>query len=197
MTTAYRLPPAHRRKLRRMRALVDGTDGSLTPEARADAEAYLATHASCEAFLLAQQSGTLPAERPRCAQGYGAKAKIDAPVQTKKCPACNKQKSVLSFDDELGTCIKCKYKVPGAGKGNKKRSEEPKKSAPTRSRKCPVCLQTVTVALVLGHWTVEAHTKQTRAGVTECSGAGRVVYHERGDAMDHVVPGSFEGGRRR
>lgn len=120
-----------------------------------------------------------------------------APVQTKVCPVCKKQKSVLSFDDELGKCIKCKYKKTSRGTGKGKGGGETKKPAPSRTRKCPVCLQSVTVTLEAGDWTVEAHTKQTRAGVTECSGGGQVTYHERRDAMDRLVPGSFEGGKRR
>lgn len=197
MGYAYRLQPAHRRKLRRMRELVDAADGSLTPDQLAAAEEYLSLHASCEAYLHAQMTQTAPPERPRCAQGYGKRAKVIAPVQTKICPVCKKQKSVLSFDDELGKCIKCKYKKTGRGTGKGKSRGEAKKPAPTRTRKCPVCLQSVTVTLKAGDWTVEAHTKETRTGVTECSGGGQVIYHERRDAMDHVVPGSFEGGKRR
>ena len=140
---------------------------------------------------------TAPPERPRCAQGYGKRAKVTAPVQTKMCPVCKKQKSVLSFDDELGKCIKCKYKKTTKGGGKKKGGGVTSKPAPTRTRKCPVCLKSVTTTLKASDWTIEAHTKETRAGVTECNGGGQVIYHERGDAMDHVVPGSFEGGKRR
>lgn len=197
MGYAYRLQPAHRRKLRQMRELVDAADGSLTPDELAAAEDYLFLHASCEAYLHAQMTQTAPPERPRCAQGYGQRAKVAAPVQTKTCPVCEKQKSALSFDHELGTCIKCKYKKikGGTGKGNS--GGKARKPVPPRTRKCPVCLQSVTVTLTAGDWTVDAHTKQTRAGVDDCSAAGQVIYHERRDAMDHVVPGSFEGGKRR
>lgn len=102
MGYAYRLPPAHRRKLRRLRELVDASDGSVAPDELAAAEEYLALHASCEAYLRAQIAQTAPPERPRCAQGYGKRAKVTVPVETKICPVCKKQKSVLSFDDELG-----------------------------------------------------------------------------------------------
>lgn len=198
MGYAYRLPPAHRRKLRRMRELVDASDGSEAPDELAAAEEYLALHASCEAYLRAQIAQTAPPERPRCAQGYGKRAKVTVPVETKICPVCKKQKSVLSFDDELGKCIKCKYKKTSGGTGKKKPGGgTTKRPAPRRSRKCPVCLQSVTVTLIAGDWTIEAHAKQTRAGLTGCDGSGHVVYHERRDAMDRVVPGSFEGGKRR
>lgn len=195
MGNAYRLSPAHRRKLRRMRGLVDAADGSLTPDEVAAAEDYLALHASCEAYLHAQITQTAPPEPPRCAQGYGQRAKVTAPVQTKVCPVCQKQKSVLSFDDELGKCIKCKYKKTSRDAG--KSGGETNNPAPTRTRKCPVCLRSVTITLKVSDWTVEAHSKETRAGVIECSGGGQVIYHERRDALDHVVSGSFEGGRRR
>ena len=196
--SAYRLPPAHRRKILRMRAVLE--DSSRTREVHADAEEYLALHASCEAFLRAVEAGTAPAEQPRCAQGYGKRAKVIAPVQTRICPVCNKQKAAIAFDDELGKCIKCKYKGSGNGSGKGKkgsRGPKPEKPAPTRTRKCPVCLQTVTIKLVLGDWTVQPHEKQTREGRVECRAAGTVVAHERRDAMDHRAPGSFEGGKRR
>ncbi|WP_343989853.1 hypothetical protein [Nocardioides dubius] len=180
-----------------MRELVDTRDGSLTADELAAAEKYLSLHASCEAYLHAQVTRTAVLERPRCAQGYGkrpkAKVKFTASVRTKVCPICKTQKSVLSFDDELGKCIKCKYKGSSTGK----RGDETKKPAPTRTRRCPVCLQNVTVTLTAGDWTAEPHTKQTRAGVTECSGGGQITHHDRRDAMDRRVPGSFEGGKRR
>lgn len=158
MTSAYRLLPAHRRKLRRMRALVEAAggdaaelaDGPPTPEQLAEAQEYLATHCSCEAYLLAQATGVNVVKRPRCAQGFGKKGKVRAPARTRTCPVCNKQKSVLSFDNELGRCIKCKYEALDAGKHQKKDRGRRKKPAPTK-----------------------------------------------GDAMDHTVPGSFEGGKRR
>jgi hypothetical protein len=158
MTTAYRLLPAHRRKLRRMRALVEAAsgdaaepaDGRPTPEQLAEAQEYLATHSSCEAYLLAQATGATALKRARCAQGYGRKTKFRAPARIRTCPTCNKQKSVLSFDNELGKCIKCKYEALDAGKRQKKVRGRSKKPAPAK-----------------------------------------------GDAMDHTVPGSFEGGKRR
>lgn len=158
MTTAYRLPPAHRGKLRRMRALVEAAsggaaepvDGSPTPAQIAEAQEYLATHSSCEAYLLAQATGVNAVKRPRCAQGFGRKAKVSAPARTRTCPICNKQESVLSFDNELGECIKCKHKALEADKHQKKGRGRSKKPAPAK-----------------------------------------------GDAMDHTVPGSFEGGKRR
>ena len=76
MGYAYRLQPAHRRRLRRMRELVDAADGSLTPDELAAAEEYLSIHASCEAYLDAQMTQTAPPERPRCAQGYGSVFRI-------------------------------------------------------------------------------------------------------------------------
>ncbi|MFC5492445.1 hypothetical protein [Nocardioides caricicola] len=180
-----------------MRELVDAADGSPTPDELAAAEEYLALHATCEAYVHAQMTQTAPPERPRCAQGYGKSAKVAAPVQTKVCPVCNKQKSVLSFEDALGKCIKCKYKKTGRATSKGKIGDEAKKAAPTRIRKCPVCLQSVAFTLKASDWTVDAHTKATRTGVTECSGGGQVTYRERRDAMDHLVPGSFEGGKRR
>lgn len=195
MGYAYRLPPAHRRKLRRMRELVDVADDSITPGELAEAEAYLSLHSSCEAYLRAQATQAAPLERPRCAQGYGKRARASAPVETKVCPVCDKQKSVLSFDDELGTCIKCKYKQTSAGK--RKRGTGTRKSAHARTRKCRVCMQSVSVTVSAGDWTLDSHTKHTRAGLAECIGSGQVVYREPRDAMDRVVRGSFEGGKRR
>jgi hypothetical protein len=204
MSGAYQLPPAHRRKLRRMRALVEtatsrnGTsaDGAATAGELAEATAYLVTHSTCEAYLLAQP-GDSPPERPRCAQGHGKRARVKAPSQTRKCPVCSKLKSVLSFDDELGVCIKCKYRGSGSPKGRKNGGGSGTKAAPTRSRKCPVCLQRVNVTLFRGEWTVESHKKTRAEGLVECRGSGQVLFRERRDAMDHTVPGNFEGGKRR
>jgi len=192
----YRLLPAHRRKLRQMRALVDS--GTAAADAHAAAVTYLAVHASCEAFLAAREIGEWPAERPRCASGLGKNTRGKAPVvagaAVKSCAVCKKQKSVLSFDEESGMCIKCKYKIEDATKGKQPRSPRP---APTKRRKCPVCVQAVTVKLVLDEWVVTEHKKARGDGLVECQGAGKVVSHERRDALDHTVPGSFEGGRRR
>lgn len=191
--TAYRLPPAHRRKILRMRAVLD--DPSRTREVHASAQEYLTLHASCEAFLRAVEAGTVPAERPRCGQGFGKRAKVTAPVPTVVCPVCNKQRAVISFDDALGKCIKCKYKPSEGKKG--RREPKPENPGSSRRRKCPVCLQTVTVKLVAGDWTVQPHDKQTSEGRVECRAAGTVIAHERRDAMDYRAPGSFEGGKRR
>ncbi|MER7245815.1 hypothetical protein [Kribbella sp. NPDC000426] len=57
---------------------------------------------------------------------------------------------MLSFDNELGRCVKCKYEPLEAGKDKKKDRGRSRKPAPARV-----------------------------------------------DAMDHTVPGSFEGGKRR
>lgn len=191
--SAYRLPPAHRRKILRMRAVLD--DPSRTREVQADAQEYLTLHASCEAFLRAAEAGTVPAERPRCGQGFGKRAKATAAVPTVVCPVCMKQKAAIAFDAELGKCIKCKYKPSEGKKGS--RGPKSEKPAPSRTRKCPVCLQTVTIKLVVGDWTVQPHDKQTSEGRVECRAAGTVVARECRDAMDYRAPGSFEGGKRR
>ena len=145
-------------------------------------------------------------------------------AQVRTCPMCSKQKSLLSFDEEMGCCIKCKYnrkcsacknmkpveqfdmvlgicakckakRFPEAG--SDRGTKPPGRPAPTRTRTCPVCLQKVSVTPVAGDWTIAEHTKMTRAGRTDCEGAGEVVFHEKQDALDHKVSGSFEGGRRR
>lgn len=192
----YRLLPAHRRKLRQMRAVVDA--GNSPADAYAAAEAYLEVHASCEEFLAARAIGEWPPARPRCASGLGKNARAKAPAgggsSVKVCTECKKQKSTLSFDGESGMCIKCKYKLEDATKGKPPRSPKP---APTKRRKCPVCLQTVTAKLVLDEWVITEHKKARQDGLVECQGAGNVVSHEKRDALDHTVPGSFEGGRRR
>lgn len=140
------------------------------------------------------------------------------------CPICSKQKSLLSFDEEMGCCIKCKYNRKCSACKNVRPIEQfdlalgicakckakrfpeargdqgmnpSRRPAPTRTRTCPVCLQKVSVTSVAGDWTIAAHKKTTRAGRTDCAGAGTVVFHEKQDALDHKVAGSFEGGRRR
>ncbi|WP_354438239.1 hypothetical protein [Marmoricola sp. OAE513] len=158
-----RLQPAHRRKLRRMRALVDAanSDPAVDGDALAAAASYLATHATCEQFLLARDSGQDPSVRPRCGQGFGKRPKPLATPKMRTCSVCKKRKSVISFDEKAGTCIKCKYKKRGKqsdGSGGRSGG----KAVPMRSRKCPVCLQNVTTTLVAGEWTVDEHTKVRR-----------------------------------
>ena len=101
MAHAYRLQPAHRRKLRRLGALVDTADGS--PDELAAAREYLGVHASCEAYLDAQMTRTVAPARPRCARRFHKHYRATVAVETKICPVCLKQKSWVSFDDELGT----------------------------------------------------------------------------------------------
>ena len=144
--------------------------------------------------------------------------------QVRTCPICAKQKSVLSFDEDLGCCIKCKYNRRCSACKNVKPVEQfdmalgicakckakrfpearsdrgtkpPGRSTPTRTRRCPVCLQKVLVTSVGGDWRIAEHKKTTRSGRTDCGGAGKVVFREKQDALDHKVSGSFEGGRRR
>ena len=140
---------------------------------------------------------TVAPARPRCAQGFHKHYRATVAVETKICPVCLKQKSWVSFDDELGTCVKCKYKKTDRATAQKKKSGEVERLTLTRLRKCPVCLQRVTVTLLAGDWTLEAHTKKTRTGEAQCSGGEQVLYRERLDAMDHLARGTFEGGKRR
>lgn len=115
----------------------------------------------------------------------------------RKCSACKNEKPIEHFDTELGICTKCKAKRSPATRNDRATKDAPDGGAPARTRKCPVCLQKVGVAVVGGDWTIEPHKKLTRAGQVECSGAGTVLFHEKRDAMDHTVSGSFEGGKRR
>lgn len=224
MPVVYKLPPAHRRKILRMRALVDAASaGSARPgeprptsDALMRARAYLATHASCEAYLAAQTSGTALPERPRCGQAPGRRStpapsppmspeQGAASSRTRRCPTCKQQKSAWSFDDELGTCIKCKYsgpvseeppakrKRPSPTSGSKGRAER----VSSKVRKCPVCVTNVTVTLDKNEWVIESHHKGNIEDNPECRASGTVAYRERRDALDRRVPGSFEGGKRR
>lgn len=164
------------------------------------------------------------ARRSRRSRSGTPRPAQSAASTVRKCPICKKQKSTLSFDEELGTCIKCKYNrkcsrcknekpiehfdtdlgictkcrnklLPvGAGRGTEQTAA---RATPRRTRTCPVCVQKVSVALLGGDWTIEPHKKARNAGQIDCTGSGAVVFAEKRDALDHTVSGSFEGGKRR
>lgn len=64
MALKYRVLPAHRRKIRRLREFV--TKASADAPDLPMALEYLETHASCEAYMTADFNGPEPSERPRC-----------------------------------------------------------------------------------------------------------------------------------
>ena len=194
-----RLIPAHLKRIRQMRRLVESsmrTTGSVaedspSPEAVTLAKAYLAKHASCEAILLGKGVGN----------DAGAHA-LAAASDTQVCSVCRTCKPLASFDKGAGVCIECKNESQDATADRKDKrarggdgSKAKKKSSKTGV--CPVCLQRVTVSVAGGARTIAGHKKWTKAGLVGCQGAGRVISREKRDALDHRVSGSFEGGRRR
>lgn len=196
MPTEYHLRPAHRRKLRRLRALVGASAGGaeVSAEEYTQAVAYLEAHATCEAYALAVEAGTTPAARPRCAQAGRETRKPSAWVETRVCPVCMKEKALVSFDGGLGMCVKCKY----AGKRTALRPRGSNAVPPaTKYRKCRVCLQRVVARLVDDEWLIEPHMNARTAARTRCPGSRETVYREKRDALDYRAPGSFEGGGRR
>ena len=202
MSSEYRLTPAHRRQLRRARALVEAasstagalTDVSVSPESLASAHAYLTEHASCEAYLVYMDSGGDSPVRPRCAQRWVRPRKGGTPPRT--CSSCGKRKPAYSVDAESGVCIKCKYKALDAGKARQAGSSAKKKvAAATKRQKCPHCLQGIVLTLSGDDWIIEPHLKGR--GAAECRLSGMTAFRQKRDAMDYTVGGSFEGGKRR
>ena len=118
---------------------------------------------------------------------------VPAPL-SKFCMRCEKRKPMAGFKrgQHCGACkIELRDTRPLAPqqKPNETKIRQPKE--PDAS-KCPVCLQEVRVA---GH-NVLAYHHNLQA--QKCRGAGHRPTKPNGrDAMDRLVRGDFEGGRRR
>jgi hypothetical protein len=136
--------------------------------------------------------------RPKARKSKSGQA--DLAGATQLCMSCMKRKPIQGFDKERLICAECSGAATKAKPVSKKNSKagsahrrlelipEP---AVIMKRRCPTCLRKVSVDPV-----DEVLENHANGRGQACRGSGHALPQRSQDALDHRVPGSFEGGRQ-
>ncbi len=197
MGYAYRLQPAHRRKLRRMRELVDAADGSLTPDELAAAEEYLSLHASCEAYLQAQMTQTLRQSDLAAHRATASGPRSPHPSRRRFARSARSRSRCSPSTTSWARASSASTRRPAEAPA---RGEERRRDEETSAHSNP---EVPSVLAERDHHTEGGRLDSGSPHQADARGPDRVQRRRAGHLprtagrMDRLVPGSFEGGKRR
>lgn len=161
---------------------------------RAECGCFLA-HPDCESLLddtyeITPGIRLVQSCRRSVKRRRGGGSRVGEPI-TQFCGKCKKRKPITGFDVRRGLCSKCSRAATAKELRRRKKPAVKDRVRPVKNRKCPLCLQFVSVISGSG-----ALVKHLNSRQEACRGSGSRPRRKGSDAMDYRVGGSFEGGKR-